>query len=161
VSTVGLHSEDILYLTRPTTTKQHPTATRASETSIILTGKYVLPPVKHRTNVPAALPSETLYHLHCFVHVHVVIIIIIIFIIRIITIIITGWVMEISTTEGVLSIVLTVPDEAEGNTLGLLGVQNGDTSDDLTRPDGTILPSNASLKEIHEGFGMLCTFLGI
>ena len=61
--------------------------------------------------------------------------------------------------EGALSTMLTIPEEAEGQTLGLLGVQNGDISDDLTRPDGTMLSPNASLQEIHEDFGQLCKFV--
>ena len=49
-----------------------------------------------------------------------------------------------------------LPEVFLNNTKGLLGVWNGDPNDDLTRPDGTVLSPNSTLREIHESFGEFC-----
>lgn len=54
--------------------------------------------------------------------------------------------------------IASLPLSYLNNTKGLLGVWNGDPNDDLLRPDGTILSSNSSLREIHELFGEFCKF---
>ncbi len=52
--------------------------------------------------------------------------------------------------------IASLPAIFQNNTKGLLGVWNGDPNDDLQRPDGTILPPNSTLRELHESFGDLC-----
>ena len=54
--------------------------------------------------------------------------------------------------------IASLPASYQNNTRGLLGVWNGDPDDDLQRPDGTVLPPNSTLQEIHELFGELCMF---
>lgn len=54
--------------------------------------------------------------------------------------------------------IASLPATYQNNTEGLLGVWNGDPDDDLQRPDGTVLPPNSTLREIHDMFGELCTF---
>lgn len=46
---------------------------------------------------------------------------------------------------------------------GLFGVHNGDPSDDLTTPDGTIISSNRSedLAYIHTDFGEKCEVVSV
>ncbi len=43
-----------------------------------------------------------------------------------------------------------------GQTQGLAGNFNGDSSDDLMRPDGTTISTNSSLRDIHYEFGEKC-----
>lgn len=52
--------------------------------------------------------------------------------------------------------IASLPTSYQNNTEGLLGVWNGDPNDDLQGPDGTVLPPNSTLQEIHESFGELC-----
>lgn len=52
--------------------------------------------------------------------------------------------------------IASLPATYQNNTKGLLGVWNGDPNDDLQRPDGTVLPPNSTLREIHDSFGELC-----
>ena len=40
--------------------------------------------------------------------------------------------------------------------MGLLGTYNGDPTDDLMRPDGTTIPTNSTLRDIHYEFGLKC-----
>lgn len=46
------------------------------------------------------------------------------------------------------------------DTEGLLGVLNGDPSDDFTLPDGSILELNASESTIYRMFGLQCKYTG-
>ena len=55
-----------------------------------------------------------------------------------------------------LSFVVTPADVYKNTTKGLLGTWNDDPDDDFTLPDGTVLPSSATLREIHFGFGVKC-----
>ena len=72
---------------------------------------------------------------------------------------VSGAAIEISVLNGLLSVSLTAPQSFTGKTRGLLGVYNGDTEDDFTKPDGTMLPENSSEAEIYENFGQLCKSL--
>ena len=42
---------------------------------------------------------------------------------------------------------------------GLLGIFNGDVSDDFTAPDGSKISINSSQQEIYEKFGIHCKYL--
>ena len=55
-----------------------------------------------------------------------------------------------------LSFVVTPADDYKNKTKGLLGTWNDDPDDDFTLPNGTVLPSSLSLKEIHFKFGVKC-----
>ena len=55
-----------------------------------------------------------------------------------------------------LSFVVTPADDYKNTTRGLLGTWNDDPDDDFTLPDGTVLPSSSTLREIHFGFGVKC-----
>ena len=52
--------------------------------------------------------------------------------------------------------IASFPITYQNNTRGLLGVWNGDPNDDLQRPDGTVLSTNSTLREIHDLFGGFC-----
>jgi len=41
----------------------------------------------------------------------------------------------------------------------LLGTWNDDPDDDFTLPDGTVLPSSSSLRDIHFKFGVKCNYI--
>lgn len=52
--------------------------------------------------------------------------------------------------------IASLPVSFQNNTKGLLGVWNGNPSDDLQRPDGQIIAPDSTLREIHETFGEHC-----
>ncbi len=58
-------------------------------------------------------------------------------------------------SSGILSFVLTVPEELNGTTKGLVGNFNRNITDDFMYPNGTVLSDGASDREIHE-FGQTC-----
>ena len=58
-----------------------------------------------------------------------------------------------------LSFVVTPADHYKNTTKGLLGMWNDDPDDDFALPDGTVLPSSSSLREIHFGFGVKCNYI--
>ena len=58
--------------------------------------------------------------------------------------------------ENQLTIQVTSSSNFYNKTMGLLGLNNGDTSDDFTRPDGSTLPINSTQETIYYGFGKLC-----
>lgn len=69
----------------------------------------------------------------------------------------TGFSLEVTLLEGILDFALGVPSEfGSGQTRGLLGVFNGDPSDDLTNANGTILPIDSSEEDIFTDFGQTC-----
>ena len=68
-----------------------------------------------------------------------------------------GAVIDVLSSQ--LSIQVTSLPEFVNRTIGLLGVNNDDTSDDLTRPDGTTISINSTQEEIYYKFGMLCMLL--
>ena len=65
----------------------------------------------------------------------------------------------IDVFESQLTIQVTSRNSFLNKTLGLLGVNNNDINDDLTRPDGSILPINSTQEQIYYQFGKLCKFL--
>ena len=58
-----------------------------------------------------------------------------------------------------LSFVVTPAGVYKNATKGLLGTWNDDPGDDFTLPDGTVLPSSSTLREIHFGFGVKCNYI--
>ena len=73
----------------------------------------------------------------------------------------SGAVLEVVRENDIISTVLvSVPTSLEGITAGLMGIFNNDTSDDLTpwSENGTTepIPTNSSIQEIHEQFGITC-----
>ena len=56
---------------------------------------------------------------------------------------------------GILGFVVTVPQEFQGMSMGLLGNFNSDVTDDMMYPNGTTLELGASDREIHN-FGQSC-----
>ena len=71
----------------------------------------------------------------------------------------TGAYLEINQTNGFLSSVLvSLPrDSYYGQTNGLLGIYNGNQTDDLLPYNGdTALPLNSTMEEIHFSFGITC-----
>lgn len=52
-----------------------------------------------------------------------------------------------------LAVSLAVPLTFKGRTRGLLGNYNGDKDDDFVLPDGTVLPSNITERDVFEQFG--------
>ena len=60
-----------------------------------------------------------------------------------------------------LSFVLTPADDYKDTTKGLLGTWNDDPEDDFTLPDGTVLPSSSTLRDIHFRFGVKCRHIRI
>ena len=68
----------------------------------------------------------------------------------------SGISVTVQVVSGALSIVFAAPRSFKNETKGLLGTWNGDPEDDFLTPNGTMLPSNASSKEIHHKFGLSC-----
>lgn len=68
----------------------------------------------------------------------------------------SGISVTVKVVSGALSIVFAAPRSFKNVTKGLLGTWNGDPEDDFLTPNGTILPSNASSKDIHHKFGLSC-----
>ncbi|KAL9979187.1 hypothetical protein ACROYT_G016809 [Oculina patagonica] len=53
-----------------------------------------------------------------------------------------------------LSFVVTPAEDYKKSTKGLLGTWNDDPDDDFTLPNGTVLPSSSTMREIHFEFGV-------
>ena len=58
-----------------------------------------------------------------------------------------------------LSFVVSLGDDYKNTTKGLLGTWNDNPDDDYTLPDGKVLSSSSTLKEIHYGFGVKCEYV--
>lgn len=72
-----------------------------------------------------------------------------------------GAYIEAKAENGIISVlIVSVPDSFKGTTRGLMGIYNGDTSDDLTARGSTDpLPTNSSLHGIHYQFGISCKYV--
>ena len=66
--------------------------------------------------------------------------------------------VQFCENKEMMSFVVTLGDVLKNATKGLLGTWNDDPNDDFTLPNGTVLPSTSSLKEIHYGFGVKCKY---
>ena len=71
----------------------------------------------------------------------------------------SGISVKVTDVKGSLSIVFAAPFSFQGQTKGLLGTWNDDQEDDFLTPDGNILPSNATGRQIHFNFGLKCKFI--
>ena len=71
----------------------------------------------------------------------------------------SGISVTVTDIQGSLSIVFAAPLPFRGQTKGLLGTWNDDQEDDFLTPDGSILPSNATGRQIHFNFGLKCKFI--
>ena len=69
--------------------------------------------------------------------------------------------VQFCENKEMMSFVVTLGDVLKNATKGLLGTWNDDPNDDFTLPNGTVLPSTSSLKEIHYGFGVKCKYHNI
>jgi len=61
--------------------------------------------------------------------------------------------------KDMLSFVVTPAEVYKNTTKGLLGTWNDDPDDDFTLPNGTVLSSSSTLREIHFGFGVKCNYI--
>ena len=70
----------------------------------------------------------------------------------------SGVYMEIKAENGIISQhIIVLPESFMGKTSGLLGNYNGEQSDDLLpRNEIAVIPTNFSLEEIHNNFGITC-----
>ena len=65
-----------------------------------------------------------------------------------------GAVIDVFSSQ--LSIQVTSSPSYLNNTVGLLGVNNNDISDDFTGPDGSTIAINSTQEQIYYQFGKLC-----
>ena len=68
-----------------------------------------------------------------------------------------GAVIDVLSSQ--LSIQVTSSPTYLNNTVGLLGVNDNDVSDDFTRPDGFTIAINSTQEQIYYQFGKLCKLL--
>lgn len=71
------------------------------------------------------------------------------------TVFANGISVDITLAVGIINFILTLPQSFQGQTKGLLGTYNGNTSDDFLYPNGTFLSSDASDRVIHS-YGQAC-----
>ena len=67
-----------------------------------------------------------------------------------------GFSLTVGLKTEQLDITVAAPNTFKNNTLGLLGLFNGDLTDDLMTPAGQLLPNTSTEKTIFENFGELC-----
>ena len=68
-----------------------------------------------------------------------------------------GAVIDVLSSQ--LSIQVTSSPTYLNNTVGLLGVNDNDISNDFTRPDGSTIAINSTQEQIYYQFGKLCKLL--
>ena len=68
-----------------------------------------------------------------------------------------AYVLTVTRREDILDFVINLEDSVRGNTRGLLGNFNGDSTDDFVMPNGIQVPVNASDQMLHD-FGQSCEF---
>ncbi|KAK6180960.1 hypothetical protein SNE40_008919 [Patella caerulea] len=61
--------------------------------------------------------------------------------------------LSVKVGTKLLEFSITVPDDYRTETAGLMGNFNGDDSDDFALPNGTVLPSNLTERQIYHDFG--------
>ena len=64
--------------------------------------------------------------------------------------------LQFCVNKKMLSFVVAPAEIYKNATKGLLGTWNDDPSDEFTLPNGTVLRSSSSLRDIHFGFGVEC-----
>ena len=70
----------------------------------------------------------------------------------------SGAFLKVQEENGIISVlIVSLPSSYRAKTRGLMGNYNGDKSDDLIpRGRNESLPLNATLRDIHEQFGLTC-----
>ena len=63
---------------------------------------------------------------------------------------------QFCANKEMLSFVVAPAEIYKNATKGLLGTWNDDPGDEFTLPNGTVLASSSSLRDIHFGFGVTC-----
>jgi len=61
--------------------------------------------------------------------------------------------------KGMMTIVFSAPESFKNKTMGLLGKWNDDPDDDLTLPNGYVLPPSSNDSTIHFEFGLKCKYV--
>ena len=79
---------------------------------------------------------------------------------RIVTSFNNGVSVTVTLSHGILSYLAALPAEFVGQTKGLLGNYNGNNTDDLIYPNGTLLDTGAGDRMIHE-FGQTCEIMAL
>ena len=69
---------------------------------------------------------------------------------------ILGCSIYVTLKNGKIDVIVSAPSSFYNKTSGLLGVFNKNPDDDLTTPNGTVLPKNSTEEEIYHNFGELC-----
>ncbi|XP_033100069.1 sushi domain-containing protein 2-like [Anneissia japonica] len=67
----------------------------------------------------------------------------------------SGIAFTMEETSDIMSVVFTGSEAMKGSTRGLLGNWNDNATDDLMTPNGDVISSNSSLRDIHFNFGQL------
>jgi len=70
-----------------------------------------------------------------------------------------GFSLTVGLKAEQLDVIVAAPNTFKNNTLGLLGLFNGDLTDDLFTPNGELLPNTSTEKTIFYNFGELCKFV--
>lgn len=70
----------------------------------------------------------------------------------------SGVAADVDVFERLLTLQITSLPSFINKTQGLLGVNNNDIKDDLTRPDGTFIAHNSSQEVIYYNFGSTCKY---
>ena len=70
----------------------------------------------------------------------------------------SGAAVDVNVLTSMLTTTVSAIDDFTDRTRGLLGVSNGNVSDDFTAPDGSIISINSTQREIYYGFGILCKY---
>ena len=70
----------------------------------------------------------------------------------------SGAAADVDIFDRLLTLQTTSLPSFINKTQGLLGVNNKDIKDDLTRPDGTIIAHNSSQEVIYYNFGSACKY---
>ena len=68
-----------------------------------------------------------------------------------------GGALRLKVELGQMDLLIIVGQSvAQENSRGLLGTIDGDPTNDLTTPNGTVLPVDSSIESIYHNFGQLC-----
>ncbi len=67
-----------------------------------------------------------------------------------------GWTLTVEHKYGTLLLTSMAPSTAQGNIKGLLGTYNMNVRDEFTLPNGYVLPSDMTDRDIYFKFGQMC-----
>ena len=68
----------------------------------------------------------------------------------------SGISVRVEAKKGLLTVVFAGPMDLMGQTRGLMGVWDEDSTNDFTAQNGTVLPPDSSDRTIHFDFGLSC-----